>query len=114
MSVVHRYIEEESPDAFTACFGWIKRLFRHSLYPGGPEHIIADCEWLDMQPHDPVAHPLPVGKRVIDREVGTGPPRMIFLKGCTPYNIALLPARPQHPVCLQYYVIDRTGKLGAL
>jgi hypothetical protein len=88
-------------------------MFRHSLYPGGPEHMVVEVEWLNMLP--PNASGLPTGLRVHDRDDDDpGPPRFIFLKECTPYNIALLPSHPDVRASLEYRVIDREGKLGAV
>jgi hypothetical protein len=109
------YVDPDSEDSFSACFGWIQRMFRHELYPGGPSLMVIEAEWLNMRPRDPVrdAHKLPTGFRVHDRhDDDPGPPRFIFLKECTPYNIALLPTRPKVMASLEYAVIDRQGKLG--
>ena len=92
-------------------------MFRHELHPGGPSHMVVEAEWLNMLPHDPVddANKLRAGVRVHDRaDDEPGPPRFIFLKECTPYNIALLPSNPKVFASLKYLVIDRTGKLGVL
>jgi hypothetical protein len=111
------YVDAESEAPYSACFGWIQRMFRHELYPGGPCHMVVEAEWLNMRPRDPVRdmYKLHDGVRVPDREGDDpGPPRFIFLKECTPYNIALLPSRPRVMASLEYKVIDRQGKLGAL
>jgi hypothetical protein len=79
--------------------------------------MVVEVEWLNMQPHHPVqdAYKLPAGVRVHDREDDDpGPPPFIFLKECTPYNIALLPSRPEVMASLEYKVVDRQGKLGVL
>jgi len=110
------YVDSNSADPYSPCFGWIKRLFRHEMYPGCGLMIV-EAEWLDMRPHDPVldANKLPSGVRVHDRaDDNPGPPRFIFLKECTPYNIALLPSHPQVLASLEYRVVDRQGKLGVL
>jgi hypothetical protein len=92
-------------------------MFRHELLTGGKFHMVVEVEWLNMLPHRPAdnAHKLRAGVRVHDRsDDDPGPPRFIFLKECTPYNIALLPSRPKVLASLEYLVIDRAGKLGAL
>jgi hypothetical protein len=107
------YVDGNSDAPFSPCFGWIQRMFRHSLYPGGPEQMVVEAEWLNMLP--PNASGLPTGVRVLDRDDDDpGPPRFIFLKECTPYNIALLPSHPEVQASLEYRVIDRQGKLGAV
>jgi hypothetical protein len=111
------YVDGNSDNAFSACYGWIQRMFRHELYPGGPSHMVVEAEWLNMLPKHPIhdAHKLPAGVRVHDRaDDDPGPPRFIFLKECTPYNIALLPSDPRVVASLEYKVIDRQGKLGEL
>ena len=111
------YNDPDSDKPFSACFGWIQRMFRHELYPGGESLMIVEAEWLNMRPHDPIldANKLPTGVRVHDRaDDDPGPPRFICLKECTPFNIALLPSHPQVRASLEYLVIDRHGKLGEL
>jgi hypothetical protein len=111
------YVDPNSAADETPCYGWIKRMFRHELYPGGTSLMIVEAEWLDMRPHDPVrdANKLPTGVRVHNRDDDNpGPPRFIFLKECTPYNIALMPLQPRVMASLEYCVIDRQGKLGYL
>ena len=60
------YVDANSDAPFSPCFGWIQRMFRHSLYPGGPEHMVVEVEWLNMLP--PNASGLPTGLRVHDRD----------------------------------------------
>jgi hypothetical protein len=109
------YRELESPPdtPWTATYGWIKRMFLHAIYPGAEPLVVVECDWLDVLP-DPSFGGLVRGLKVLDRPRGTGPPRFVFLKECTPYNIALLSESPFDKDCLTFNVIDRQGKLGAL
>jgi hypothetical protein len=99
--------------AWTAAYGWVKRIFLHAIYPGSKPRVIVECEWLDMLPEASFGGLLR-GRKVLDRPAGTGPPRFVFLKECTPYNIAILLEDPEEPDSLIFQIIDRQGKLGNL
>ena len=97
---------------YTAAYGWIKRIFLHSIHPGCKPEVMVDCDWLDMNEPESFGG-LPRGRKAVWAP-GFGPPRIMFLKECAPYNIALLSDDPLDPDCSYFKVIDREGKLGSL
>lgn len=91
-------------------YGQIKKMFVHSLYPGGPSQVVVDVDWFDNKgTHEISKLPL-VAKTNNDP---TAFSRLTFLRECYPRPLALWPNDPlddldaDDPAKLYFRVIDR-------
>ena len=83
-------------------FGWILRMFNHTMHVGGPTRVIVECEWftsagtkwLPQVKHDPDSY--------INRDC-----RFVFLEECAVYNTLILSHNPKVPNYDVFDVIDR-------
>ena len=94
----------------TTIYGIINKIFTHSLYPGGPQDVLLECEWLENVPEDDqggeVGVYLPQVRANPDSPLNQCA-RYVFLKQCAAYNIMLAPHNPWDDKCDVYDVIDR-------
>lgn len=92
------------------CYGQIQNLFTHSLYPGGPTHVVACVDWYDSKGMHAVSK-LPLIAKTNDDEDSFG--RMTFVKECYPRPVAIWPNDPlddledDDPAKQYFRVIDR-------
>jgi hypothetical protein len=93
-----------------SCYGQIERLFTHSLYPGGPSHVVASVDWYDSKGTHALSK-LPLVAKTTDDEDAFG--RMTFVKECYPRPLAIWPndplddLDPDDPAKEYFRVIDR-------
>ena len=109
------YLDGDEDGEETVVYGIIKRIFTHSLYPGGANEVFAECEWLETIP------PGEQGEDVYLPQVRHSPnnnlnrrARPVLLRSCAAYNIMLAPHKPWDALgdanTTVYDVIDRWRK----
>ena len=107
-SVIKQMYQEQVGLQPQPAYGWIKRLFIHELYPGGPNDIMIDVEWLDVLPMKG-----PTGLTLVRKNSDNAfnqACRFTFLKHCQPHNVALLSQEPEDPTCITFSVVDRSDR----
>jgi hypothetical protein len=91
-------------------YGQIKNLFSHSLYKGGPSHIVANVEWYDNKGTHPLSG-LPLVSKTNDDEDNFT--KLTFMRECYPRPLAIWPHDPldelraDDPAKNYFRVIDR-------
>ena len=104
------HVQRGNQSVLTANYGQIKRLFSHSLYPGGPSNIVLDVDWYDNKGTHAISKCPLVSKTNDDPASFT---RLAFLKECYPRPLALWPNDPfnqldeEDPASYYFQVIDR-------
>ena len=93
-----------------AAYGWIKAIFEHKMYPGGPKMLLYDCEWAEVL-KDVSSTGLTVVRRGGVNNFNMNC-RFEKVANCMPYNLALLPMNLTDPGCDEFAVIDPSRKLG--
>ena len=107
-SVIKQLYREQVGQEPKPAYGWIKRLFIHELYPGGPNDIMIDVEWLDVLPIKG-----PTGLTLVRKNSDNAfnqACRFTFLKHCQPHNVALLSQEPEDLTCITFSVVDRSDR----
>jgi hypothetical protein len=91
-------------------YGQIKNLFEHSLYNGGPSHIVADVDWYDNQGTHALSG-LPLVSKTNDNPGAFN--KLTFMRECYPRPLAMWPHDPFNelsaldPAKNYFRVIDR-------
>ena len=91
------------------CYGWIKKMFYHQIYPGGSRRVVVKCEWLDnvdSNDADDDTSMLPQARRNSQSPLNSTDP-FVFLDECEGHNIMLCSHDPTDPNCDLFDIIDR-------
>jgi hypothetical protein len=95
-------------------YGLVQSIFKHALFPGGPEDVFVQCEWMD--PYNggvENSH----GVRELLRNKASRFNRIhkvVRLLDCAPYNVALLSQQPWDAGCTRFGIVDRGARFGDL
>jgi len=94
-----------------SAFATIRRIFVHSLYPGGPSRVIVQGEWFTVVGKCPIAHTMIV--KDDSRNEFNLHSRFVFLDNCYQQPVAVWPHDPlgqlpdEDPKKGYYDVVDR-------
>lgn len=84
-------------------FGRIRRLFVHELFPGASEDetsIIVECDWYEERGINPVSK-----LRQVRRNPNFDACRFVFLKTCSPDNLAMWSSNPRDEDCELFDIV---------